>query len=103
MTYFPHGYQILFWKLHFDWLKFLDPITKGSSHTSRHVPARASINDLKLMKLKTNWSAESEYQQIVSRKELHDENEKKLLHRQFLEDPHQKFDKHFSKQRCGEN
>ena len=79
IAYFLRGYHVLFWKPHFDWLKIVDPIEKVSSCALRNVSAREFTVHLNLMKLKINWPVESEFQQFISRKELHDDNKNKLL------------------------
>ena len=102
MAYFLYGYHVLFWKPQFDYLKIADPSSKVSGHASRYVYARAFAFHLNLIKLNMAWSIESEFQQLISEKNLHNDNEKKLLYNslpsQLLEDTHQKFDKNFTKQ-----
>ena len=84
MAYFLRGYHTLFWKPHFDWLKIADPIAKVGVHDSRHNSARYFTVRLNIMKLKTTWSAKSEFQQFIGVKELYDDNENKLSHDSLL-------------------
>ena len=84
MAYSLHDHHALFWKPDFDWLKIIDPVAELSEHTSRHVATKTFKFHQNLIKLKISWSTESECQQFMSRKELHDDNEKKSFHTRFL-------------------
>ena len=58
----------------------VDPTAKFSGSASRHMRARAFIVHQDLSKLKVTWSVESEFQQCISRKNDHSEEEQKLSH-----------------------
>ena len=58
---FLHGFHALFWKLHFDWLKIIDPASKLSGHASREMSTCSFIIHQKINKLEISSSIEDKF------------------------------------------
>ena len=70
-------YHLHFCLLKFSTLKMICYVTKVSGHTSRHVSARIFIVNEHLKRLKVVWSVDPEFRELFSRKQTHNEIEKK--------------------------
>ena len=77
----------------------IDPISKVSGCASRHLSTRAVLMSQHLQKLQVLWPIAEEFKEFMSRKDTHDETEKKMSHGLlpilFLQDAAVKFNTHF--------
>lgn len=104
MSVFLCYYYASFWKLHFEQLKMIDPVSEISGHASRRMGAHTFLMRKHLQNMIRLWSSDESFKLLNDRQPLHAGDESNMLFsilpKSFLKDADSVFSKHFARQQA---